>query len=168
MENLELELAVPPEEAWRLLRRAVEEWGGEWRDPQGDVANGNELILPTRAGLREGYTRFTPTVSSGTTGSRLTLGLVGESLRVNSGAAMVLLMGAVGGLLVVVWPLHAALLAVAPVGAVLALVAWLLVASRFRSSGPHELLGLVRDLAEEPREAEVAPGESVTNGGEPG
>ena len=163
MADLELELAAAPEETWRLLRRAVDEWGGEWSDPGGDADDAADVTLPTRAGLREGYTRLTPTVSAAASGSRLTLEVVDESLHVNRGAAMVLFMGAVGGLVVVAWPLHASLLAVAPVGAVLALVAWLLVASRFRSSGPHEFLALVRDLAEEPRGVEPGPVEPVTS-----
>ncbi len=147
---LEVEVPAYPEATWRLRGAGVEQWRAQWiRQDDESEESASELVLPTRAGIREGYTRLEPHVSPTDGGARLALSIEAEVLRVNTGAAFVLLLGAIGGLLVVVWPLHDALLKLAPIGAVLALVAWLLVASRFRSHGPHELLELVRDLAEE-------------------
>ena len=142
MSALEVDLDPSPDETTILLHRAVEEWGGAWTE------EGDEIVLPTRAGIREGITRVRPNLEPLAAGTRLSLRIVGEALRVNASAAMVLLLGALGGIVVVAWPLHAALRSLAPMGALLALVAWLLVASRFRSSGPHEFLAFVREIAE--------------------
>ena len=60
------------------------------------------------------------------------------------------LFGAVGGILVVIWPLHPVLLSLAPIGALLAAAAWLLVVSRMRSYGPEDLLLRVAEIAESP------------------
>ena len=146
----EVDLPLPPREALAVLRRAVGDLGGAWRD---DAAGGPpEFSLPTRAGIREGYTSLRPSLEPTAAGCHLALQVAGEALEVNRAAAAVLLLGALGGILVVIWPLHDALLALAPAGALLALVAWLLVASRLRSHGPEELLELVADLAVESAE----------------
>lgn len=150
MPDAEIEVPLPPSETLDILRRAVGQCGGVWSDEETDSA---EFAVPTRAGIREGYTRLRPLLEATAGGCRLRLRVVSEVLKVNTAAAVVLLFGAVGGIVVVIWPLHAALLALAPVGAVLALVAWLLVASRSRSYGPEELLGLVGELAEDPEQS---------------
>lgn len=144
MRDREIELSLPPDQAMAALREAVEAWGGGWRE-EGDP---EEFAVPTRAGIREGYARFRPVVEGTEGGSRLRLELLDQVLRVNRPAAMVLFFGAIGGLLTILWPLHDTLLTLAPVGAILALAAWLLVASRFRSYGPEELLATVAEIAE--------------------
>lgn len=58
-------------------------------------------------------------------------------------AVAVLVVGAAGALIGLLWPLYPPLLALAPMGALLTFVAWLLVVSRLRSSGPIEFLELV-------------------------
>lgn len=148
MQEHELELALTPTEAMTALRQAVVEWGGGWSD----ASESEEFAVPTRAGIREGYARFRPVVEGTRSGSRLRLELQDQVLHVNRSAAMVLLFGAIGGLLTVLWPLHDTLLAMAPIGAILALAAWLLVASRFRSHGPDELLATVAEIADTPGE----------------
>lgn len=144
----ELELPLPPAEAMLALRQAVGEWGGGWSDEE----ETEEFAVPTRAGIRQGYARFRPVVEGTGSGSRLRLELQEQDLHVNRAAAMILLFGAIGGLLTILWPLHPSLLALAPIGAILALAAWLLVASRFRSHGPDELLATVAEIAHEGRD----------------
>ena len=138
-----LDLPLTPSETMAALRGAVEAWGGGWSEEE----TSQEFAVPVRAGLRHGYARIRPTIDETDSGSRLQLEVQEQTLRVNRSAVMVLLMGAIGGLLTVLWPLHEALLALAPIGAVLALAAWLMVASRFRSHGAEELLGAVEEIA---------------------
>lgn len=140
----QIDLPIPPDEAMQVLREAVAESGGAWREGDREPL---EFALPTRAGIREGHLRLQPLIEATTDGCRLSLRLQEESLEVNLSAAMVLLLGAIGGLLVVLWPLHPTLLSLAPVGAILALAAWLLVASRSRGYGQEELLNRVAELA---------------------
>jgi hypothetical protein len=68
---------------------------------------------------------------------------------VNRPAFLVLLLGALGAGAVILWPLYPPLLAFAPVGVVLALAAWLLVASRLRTSGPEDFLQLVATVGQQ-------------------
>ena len=51
---------------------------------------------------------------------------------------------------VMLWPLSPKILQLAPIGAVLALVAWLLVISRIRNSDAGDFLALVSALAAHP------------------
>ncbi len=143
MSRHEIELPVAPELAQEALRQAVEAWGGGFGDEATD-----EFAVPIRAGLRQGYARFHRSVVASGGGSRLTLEVRDQTLRVNRSSATVLFLGALGGLVTMLWPLHDSLLALAPIGALLALLAWLMVASRFRSQGPEELLATVADIAE--------------------
>ena len=50
----------------------------------------------------------------------------------------------------VFWPISPVLLGFAPIGAVLAIVAWLMVVSRLRHSGVEDFLDLVETRAESP------------------
>lgn len=68
---------------------------------------------------------------------------------VNRPAFLILLLGALGAGTVIFWPLYPPLLTFAPVGVVLALAAWLLVASRLRTSGPEDFLELVATIDRE-------------------
>ena len=69
---------------------------------------------------------------------------------VNRPAFLILLLGAIGAGAVTLWPLYPPLLSFAPVGVVLALAAWLLVASRLRTSGPEDFLRLVATVGQQP------------------
>jgi membrane protein implicated in regulation of membrane protease activity len=75
---------------------------------------------------------------------------------VNRPAFFVLFLGALGAGTTILWPLYPPLLAFAPVGVVLAVAAWLLVASRLRTSGPDDFLQLVATIGQE------APPDSAT------
>lgn len=68
---------------------------------------------------------------------------------VNRPAFVVLLLGALGAGAATLWPLFPPLLAFAPVGLVLAVAAWLLVASRLRTSGPEDFFELVASIGRE-------------------
>jgi hypothetical protein len=73
-----------------------------------------------------------------------------EEFQLNHGAVFVLLCGAIGGIAVMLWPIWPPLLALAPIGAVLAILAWLMVASRLRSAGVEEFFALVASDPEAP------------------
>ena len=145
MNRYSVDLCLAPEQALEVLRVAVEESGGVWTDEHPE-----QFAIPVSAGIRQGYARIRPEIEPSTGGSRLQLSLEEEMLGVHTGAAMVLLFGAVGGILVVIWPLHPVLLSLAPIGALLAAAAWLLVVSRLRSYGPEDLLLRVAEIAESP------------------
>jgi len=63
---------------------------------------------------------------------------------------MILIFGAVGGLLLVVAPLVPALFELIPAAIVLLVAAWFMVASRLRTRGPDDFLELVESMLEEP------------------
>ena len=137
MMSLEAEVEAPEDEVAVAVGELTELWQGEWEPAPG----GGRLVLPVRAGLRRGVALIEVAIEPTQGGrSRIGLEIVEEQLSLNRGAVGVLALGALGGLLTVVWPLHPDLLRLAPVGALLAVLAWLMVASRFRSEGPKEFL----------------------------
>jgi hypothetical protein len=76
------------------------------------------------------------------------LEITAASYRLNAVAVFVLACGAAGALLLLAWPLFPGLLALAPLGALAALSAWLLVAARLRSSSPQDYLDALTAAAE--------------------
>ena len=140
--SLEEELEAPEDQVAAAVGELAELWQGEWAPAPG----GGRLALPVSAGLRRGVAlievRLEPVEGDK---SRIRLEIVEELLSLNRGAVAVLALGALGGLLTIVWPLHPDLLRLAPIGALLAVLAWLMVASRFRSEGPREFLESVVD-----------------------
>ena len=60
----------------------------------------------------------------------------------------VLAFGALGGIVAMLWPFFPGLLKVAPLAAVLAVVAWLMVAGRLRNSGLEEFVEALQATAE--------------------
>ena len=73
--------------------------------------------------------------------------------QVNRPAMVVLLFGGVGGLIVALWPFFPGLIPLLPVSVVLALVAWLLVVARLRTSDPGDFLRLVAEIEKPPPNA---------------
>lgn len=130
------------------LAEVCDGWGARLGENSGET-NGS-LSLPVVAGLRRGFLKGTWTIESTGESSELTIELQDERLSVNSSAVMILLLSAVGGLITALWPWFPRLLAAAPLGLVLAVGGWLLVASRLRASGPEEFLAAVRAAAEAP------------------
>ncbi len=82
------------------------------------------------------------------TGTSLRFDVEETSYTINKSALAIMLLGGMGGLTVVFWPLSPMILQLAPIGAVLALVAWLMVVSRLRNSDPEDFFDLVADLSE--------------------
>ncbi len=76
-------------------------------------------------------------------GSRLTLEAETARWRVHRSAAAVLVLGAMGAVPVLLWPLRPEFLALAPPGLVLLFLAWFMVVSRLRTAGAAEFLEAV-------------------------
>ncbi len=142
LEIHELELAATPEDVLATLGAVAEEWGAEWA-PAG---RGGRLYLPVVAGLRRGLLDGQVRAEASGNGTRLTLESEVTHWRVHRSAAAVLLMGLLGALPVMLWPLSSDLLALAPVGLVLLFLAWFMVVSRLRTAGAAEFLEAVDDL----------------------
>ncbi len=126
------------------IEEAAELWGALWRSE----GEGGHLALPVVEGLRHGLVRGHLAISASTDGTSLSLEIVDRELRLNRSAVFILVLGALGGLTVVLWPLSPRILQLAPLGVVLAIAAWLMVVSRLRSSGVDQFLDLVSELAE--------------------
>ena len=133
-----------PASVLRAVDQAAELWGAGWRAD----ASGGELHLPATQGLRQGVLCGHLRIEPSEMGASLHLEIDAAHLAINRSAAGVLLLGGLGGLTLVFWPLSPKVLQLAPVGAVLAIVAWLLVVSRLRYTDPDDFLDLVAELAE--------------------
>lgn len=136
-ESHELEIEAPPAEALAAVAAVAAEWGAEWIP--GD--NGGQLRLPVIAGLRRGLlTGRVEVLPSRDDGTRLTLRAETAHWRVHGSAAAILVLGALGALPVILWPLRPEFLGLAPVGLVLMFLAWFMVISRLRTAGAVEFL----------------------------
>ncbi len=140
-----LDLALPPREVLAAVARVAEGWGAEW---QAGI-NGGRLELPVVAGIRRGVLTTRLSVEPDGSGSSVSIAVEGSRFAVHRQAAAVLGLGAAGGLTVVLWPFFPGLAGVAPLGGLLAMAAWFLVASRLRSSGPEDFLELLAAAADE-------------------
>ena len=136
MERCEVELALAPAEAARAIAATAEPWGAEWTPHEG----GGRLALPVVFGLRRGWLVGELTIAPSGSGSRVAWRQLESHLEVHRSSVAVLSMAAVPLLGVLGWPLWPPLLAFAPLAAVLGLLAWWLVVSRLRSSGPEDFL----------------------------
>jgi hypothetical protein len=136
------------DEARRALREAAAAWGAQWTE--GEAGKG-ELVLPVVAALRRGVVRAAVVIEPQGDASRIALHERESAVEVNRGAVAVLAIGGLGGVLLLLWPFFPKLLLAAPLAAVLAFLAWFLVVSRLRMSGPAEFLGDVLAGAAESR-----------------
>jgi len=121
-------------------------WGAGWQPKD----QGGQLRLPVVQGLRQGVVQGTLTAEPEAAGTSLRFDIEETSYRTNMSALAILILGGVGGLTVVFWPLSPTILRLAPLGAVLALIAWLMVVSKLRNSDPEDFFDLVADLSEHP------------------
>lgn len=140
-----LEVEAAPPEVLAAVAASAEDWGASWR-PKGC---GGRLHLPVVAGLRRGLLSGRIEVRA-TSGDGTRLKLCGEVSHwsVHRSAAAVLVLGALGALPALLWPLSSNLLALAPAGLVLMFLAWFMVVSRLRTAGGAEFLGAVRERLE--------------------
>jgi hypothetical protein len=140
-QRCELELDAPPKAVLAAVTRAASDWGADWSP----ATDGGRLHLPVVAGLRRGLLTGRLEARGGT---RITLHTETTLWRVHRSAAAILVLGALGALPVILWPLREDLLALAPAGLVLMFLAWFMVVSRLRSAGADEFLEAVRDRLE--------------------
>ncbi|MDX1644218.1 MAG: hypothetical protein R3244_07670 [Thermoanaerobaculia bacterium] len=143
MQRYEEILDASKERVERAMEEAIDAGFAESSDREG------RLLVPVRAGIRAGVVEVDWSAEPLAEGTRLRLEVIEEVFRTSTAAVSILAIGAAGGIMTVVWPLHPDLLGLAPLGALLALLAWLLVVSRLRSYGPEDFLSTVADLASE-------------------
>lgn len=137
-----IELDVSPETALESLADAADLWGANWQSN----SSGGTLQLPVVRGLWRGVEQCRVTVVPTSSGSIVELTVEEGWQQVNRPAMVVLLFGGAGGLIVALWPFFPGLIPLLPVSVVLALVAWLLVVARLRSSHPTDFLKLVAEI----------------------
>jgi len=138
-EEHSIDIKLPPGEALAAVARASEIWGATWR-PEGV---GGRLELPVLAGLRHGLLIGNISAEPATIGSRVILRVEDRRYRLQWTALAILALGAAGGITATLWPFFPSLLGVAPLAIVVAIGAWILVASRLRTSTVEEFLELV-------------------------
>jgi len=114
-------------------------------EPEGSTG---VLRLPVSHGLRQSLLEGPLTVEADPWGSGSTLRFRVEATRtkVNWTASLLLLIGAAGGVVTMLWPFFPGLLPLAPAGIVLAIAAWLLVVSRLRTTEIEDFFDLVDQL----------------------
>ena len=134
-----------PSSVLEAVGEAAEMWGAAWR-PEG---HGGRLGLPVVQGLRHGIIEGTLSIAPENAGASLCFEVETTSFEINKSALAILLLGGIGGLTVALWPLSPTILQLAPIGAVLALVAWLMVVSKLRNSSAEDFFDLVAGLAED-------------------
>jgi len=139
-----VDVAAGPEAALAALARTAEEWGADLEPLEREGGGAApQLRLPVVAGLRRGWVSGAVTAVEVEGGARVTFHEQDGQSYVHAPAVAVLVIAGLGGLLTVLWPFYPRLLAVAPLGAVLALSGWFLILARLRTSGPREFLDAV-------------------------
>lgn len=141
---LDRQLSQSTTSVLQAVEEAADIWGAVWQP--GSL--GGQLAFSTVQGLRQGVLSGKLTVEPSDGGTLLRLEIEEARFSINWSATAVLLLGGLGGLTLVLWPLSPRILQLAPIGAVLAVVAWLLVVSRLRYSDATDFLDLVAELAE--------------------
>jgi hypothetical protein len=132
-------LPQAPAAALRAVGAAASDWGAEF-EPGGE---GGQLHLPVVAGLRRGLLSGPVAVEAAGQGSRVVFRPATQDYYLETSVIALLVVAAAGALLTVVWPLFPQLLPGAPLGVVLAIGGWMLLAPRLRGKGPEEFLASV-------------------------
>lgn len=145
-----VEIEADASQVLAAVEEASELWGGEWER----VGQGGRLTIPVAAGIRHGL--ISGQVSTHPRGrlSEIAFHIESVHYHLHRPSLVVLLIGAAGGMLIVVAPFFPPLFPLVPAGIVVSLAAWFLVTSRAKSRGSSEFLALVGKLAE----AEPEPG----------
>jgi hypothetical protein len=138
---------------------AAESWGAIW-EPEG---SGGILRLPVSHGLRQSLLEGPLSVEKDPVWPGSTLRFLAErtQTKINWTASLVLLLGAVGGVVAMLWPFFPNLLRLAPAGIVLAIAAWLLVASRLRTADVDDFLRLVAEARPDQAQTGILDGEPL-------
>mgnify|MGYP006175489577 CR=1 FL=1 len=160
-EPKQLDLPVPTRDAARAVVDATGAWDAQL-DGWSEGTGAGRLFLPVSAGLRHGVIRGPIRIEPRREGSRVVFTPESEEWWLNTSAVVILTLSAAGALLTVLWPFfppESGLLQVAPLGLVLALGGWFLVASRVTTRGVDDFLGLVEHLAVPEDEGEPEPPE---------
>lgn len=144
--NTPLDRQVPqsPDSVLLAVEEAAEVLGADWQPG----VRGGAVRIPSVQGLRRGVVSGNLSVTPSDGGTLLRLEIEASRFSLNWSAIAVLILGGLGGLTLVLWPLSPKILQLAPIGAVLAIVAWLLVVSRLRYSDPGDFLDLVAEIAQ--------------------
>lgn len=143
MNRHEIELDCAPADAAAAVARAAGDWGAEWSP----AAAGGRLVLPVVFGLRRGVAVGRLDITRVGARSRVTWELEESHLEVHRAAVGVLALAAAALLVAMAWPFHPPLLALLPFAAVTGFLAWWLVVSRLRTSGPEEFLATLAPAA---------------------
>ncbi len=158
LQDHRLEIEARADELLDEVAEAAEIWQAEWRRH----GTGGSLTLPVDVGLKQGL--LTGEISTTQRGDRVEVvySVSDEQYRVRTPAAIVLLFGAAGGLLLVLAPLYPQLFKLAPAALLFSVAAWFLVASQIRTRGPEEFLALLKDYHEAPL-ADPETGEPISS-----
>lgn len=152
-----LAIEQPTERVRAVLPRVVEGWGGVFVEKPVEMPGATQeettLEIPVLAGLRRGRARGRLRLEPTPGGCEAVFLVETGELELNLAACGILLLSATGGVISMAWPWFPRLLPAVPLGLVLAVGGWLLIASRLRSSGPEEFLGALRAAALEPEES---------------
>lgn len=141
-----------------VLPEVVDGWGGKLAT----TPDGARVEIPALAGLRRGRVGGTVRIEPAEAGAVASFAVETAALGVNVAACAILLLSVVGALVSMAWPWFPRLLPAVPLGLVLAVGGWLLIASRLRTSGPEEFLASLRQAALLPAEVE-GPGDRGTD-----
>lgn len=136
-----IRLDAPTERVLEALGEVARIWGAEFER----LGTGGHLEAPVAAGLRRGIVEAEVETRSAGKTTHLTLRTTRETYLLQTRELVVLLMGAAGGLFMVVVPFAPQLFDLLPMAGILLLLAWFLVASRARHRNLRDFLHEVRD-----------------------
>lgn len=134
-----IETDLARNEALAAVAQASEIWGARWKPEGGE----GRLELPVLAGLRHGLLVGRVWTEPAASGSRVIFRVEERHFRLQWTALVILALGGAGGIAATLWPFFPSLLGIAPLAVVVAIGAWVLVASRLRTSTADEFLELV-------------------------
>lgn len=143
-----IQIPVSPPEALEAIGVAADEWGALWTAG----LDGGDLRLPVTVGLRQGRQDGRVSVRAHGEGCEVQFRVERSEYYLWVQAVVILAIGALGGVMTVLWPFWPQLLEVAPFGAVLAFSAWLLVVARLENRSAQEFLEAVGSFATAPED----------------
>ncbi len=143
-EPAELTIEADRELTLDAVEEAARLWGGEWQRN----GTGGRVELPVAAGIRRGTLVAEIETSKAQAATRLVGTISAENYRHQGRELVVLLMGALGGVFLMVAPFVPHLFDLIPLAGLLLLLAWFLVVSRLRNRSLVEFFDEVQLLTE--------------------